>query len=268
MNAEPQVIEPGTAIVPMDLVQRAITNGASIDVLEKLMGLQERWDAGQKHKAFDAAMAAAKAEIPVINKSRSVNFTTNRGRTAYRYEDFADIADAVAPILAKHGLSYRFRTDSSPDLIAVTCIIAHRDGHSEQTTLSGPRDDSGNKNSMQAIGSAVTYLQRYTLKAALGLAASVDDDAQSAGGNARKPPPENEDDFARRWKLILDHATDDVELESQWDAEADLRAAISWRRKDPNVIHEAMRQRQTDLIAAEEKREADLQTRRLEAQDQ
>jgi len=213
-------------------------------------------------------MAAAKAKIKTINKSRSVNFTTSRGRTQYRYEDFADIADAVAPVLAEQGLSYRFRTDSSPDLIAVTCIIAHRDGHSEQTTLSGPRDDSGNKNSMQAIGSAVTYLQRYTLKAALGLAASVDDDAQSAGGNVRNPPPETEDEYAQRWKEILDTATDDVELENQWMKEAELRLAIIWRRKGrPQSIYEAMRRRQAELIAAEEKREADLQTQRLNAED-
>ena len=45
--------------------------------------------------------------------------------------------------------------------------------------MSAGRDDSGNKNSIQAVGSTTTYLQRYTLKAALGLAASDDDDGRS-----------------------------------------------------------------------------------------
>ena len=62
----------------------------------------------------------------------------------------------------------------------MTCILSHRDGHSEETTLSAGRDDSGNKNSIQAVGSTVTFLQRYTLKAALGLAAAEDDDGKSA----------------------------------------------------------------------------------------
>ena len=66
----------------------------------------------------------------------------------------------------------------------MTCVLAHRDGHSEEPSLAAGRDESGNKNSIQAIGSTVTYLQRMTLKAALGLAASErDDDAKSATSN-------------------------------------------------------------------------------------
>jgi hypothetical protein len=65
----------------------------------------------------------------------------------------------------------------------VTCIIAHSAGYSEENSLSAPFDPSGNKNPLQAIGSAQTYLQRYTLKAALGLAAAKDDDAHSVQSN-------------------------------------------------------------------------------------
>jgi hypothetical protein len=64
--------------------------------------------------------------------------------------------------------------------VTVTCIVSHRDGHFEENTLCAGRDDSGNKNSIQAIGSTLTYLQRMTLKAALGLAVSNDDDGKKA----------------------------------------------------------------------------------------
>ncbi len=40
-------------------------------------------------------------------------------------------------------------------------------------------DNSGGKNSIQAIGSAVTYLQRYTLLLLCGLAAHEHDDGAS-----------------------------------------------------------------------------------------
>ena len=63
----------------------------------------------------------------------------------------------------------------------VTCNLAHEAGHSEETTLSGPADNTGNKNAIQAIGSTLTYLQRYTLVQALGLAAAQDDDGKAAG---------------------------------------------------------------------------------------
>jgi hypothetical protein len=64
--------------------------------------------------------------------------------------------------------------------VTVSCIISHRAGHSEENSLSARHDTSGNKNPIQALGSAVTYLQRYTLKAAVGVAAAADDDGQTA----------------------------------------------------------------------------------------
>lgn len=169
-------------MTPITLIERAVASGAGVDTIGKLMELQERWDANQARKAFDEALAAAKAEIPVIMKNRTVDFTSAKGRTNYRHEDLAGIARTVDPILAKHGLSYRFRTTSAPtEPVTVTCIVSHRAGHSEENTLSAGRDESGNKNTIQAVGSTVTYLQRYTLKAALGLAASDDDDAKAVG---------------------------------------------------------------------------------------
>lgn len=173
------------AMTPMDMLNKAVSQGANIDVLEKLMSLQERWEANQARKAFDEAMASAKAEIPVIVKNRTVDFTSAKGRTHYRHEDLAEVARTVTPILAKHGLSYRFRTSSAVnEPVVVTCIVSHRDGHFEENTLTAGRDDSGNKNNIQAVGSTLTYLQRMTLKAALGLAASDDDDGAASAGSA------------------------------------------------------------------------------------
>lgn len=173
------------AMTPMDMLNKAVSQGANIDVLEKLMSLQERWEANQARKAFDEAMASAKAEIPVIIKNRTVDFTSPKGRTHYRHEDLAEVARTVTPILAKHGLSYRFRTSSAVnEPVVVTCIVSHRDGHFEENTLTAGRDDSGNKNNIQAVGSTLTYLQRMTLKAALGLAASDDDDGAASAGSA------------------------------------------------------------------------------------
>jgi ERF superfamily protein len=157
---------------PMSMLDRAVAEGASIEVLEKLMGLQERWESNQARKMFDAAVADAKAEIrPIVRNST--------GHNSKKYADFAAIASAVDPIISRHGLSYRFRTNQT-DKIAVTCVLSHKSGHYEETTLCGPADTSGNKNAIQAIGSTLTYLQRYSLVQALGLAASNDDDGRTS----------------------------------------------------------------------------------------
>jgi hypothetical protein len=180
IDHEPQQGRQIAALTPMDMIDRAVASGANVETLGKLMELQERWDKNQARKAFDNAMAAAKAELPVIFKNREVDFTSQKGRTNYRHEDLAGIAKQVDPVLAKHGLSYRYRTATEANMVTVTCIVSHRDGHSEENSLSCPHDMSGNKNPIQAQGSAITYLQRYSLKAALGLAASNDDDGKAA----------------------------------------------------------------------------------------
>lgn len=181
MKQSEHTISAVATMTPMDMLNRAVSQGAGIEVLEKLMGLQERWEANQARKAFDEAMAAAKAEIPTIKKNRTVDFTSSKGRTHYQHEDLAEVAKTVNPILSKYGLSYRFRTSSPPnEAVTVTCVVSHRLGYSEENTLSAGRDESGNKNSIQAVGSTLTYLQRMTLKAALGLAAAADDDGKHA----------------------------------------------------------------------------------------
>lgn len=167
-------------VTPLEMLNAAVARGASLELVNGLMSLYERWDAGQARKAFDAAVAAAKGDIPPIFKNKVVDFTSQKGRTNYRHEDFAEVARTVDPILNKHGLSYRHRAAQDGSKLRVTCVLSHRDGYSEETTLEAAEDHSGNKNSIQAIGSAATYLQRYTLKLALGLATSTDDDGRQS----------------------------------------------------------------------------------------
>jgi len=189
----PEIIPEATTLAvvsPMTVLDRAIEEGAGVEVLERLLGLQERWAANQARQAFDAAMAALRASLPTIVKGRKVDFTTDKGRTHYQYEDLASITEAISPAMAQQGLSFRWQTDSTkPGQIVVTCIVSHAKGHSEHTSLSCPADGTGNKNNIQAIGSAVTYLQRYTLKAAVGLAASIDDDARETTKPAEGQEP-------------------------------------------------------------------------------
>ena len=66
MNA-PAIIEHNPETVPavatpMAMIDRALASNASPETLERLLALQERWEASQARKAFDEAMANAKAE--------------------------------------------------------------------------------------------------------------------------------------------------------------------------------------------------------------
>ena len=200
-----------TSLDPMALIARAIDRGYDEARLEKLMGLQERWEANEARKAYVVAMAEFKTEGIVIRKLAEVDFTSSKGRTHYKHADLGDVVRTVTPLLARHGLSLSWDTDDSDlgtsGLVAVTCKITHAGGHSETVTMRGPLDASGNKNALQQRSSAESYLRRYTAFAALGLHAVNDDDDGRA--SHQEPTIDEEQalilkDLARETGLSID----------------------------------------------------------------
>lgn len=157
---------------PAEMIQAAISGNADLEKLEKLMQIQERWEANEAKKAYVVAMAAFKANPPKIEKTRAVSF----GTTNYKHAVLADAAEKINKALSEHGLSAGWTTSQENNTITVTCSITHNMGHSESTSLSAAPDSSGGKNSIQAIGSTVSYLERYTLFSLTGLASHDQDD--------------------------------------------------------------------------------------------
>lgn len=174
-------LQENPAITPMGMIQLAIQQNADIDKLARLMELHERWEKNEARKAYDVAMTAFKRNPPGIQKNKHVRFDTQKGVTEYDHATLDHVTDSISERLSAYGLSHRWEVSQKEDGISVTCIIRHELGHSESTTLKGPADMSGGKNAIQAIGSAVTYLQRYSLLAATGLAAKNGDDDGNSG---------------------------------------------------------------------------------------
>lgn len=173
------------AATPMQMLAVAVGRGAGIDELGKLMDLQERWERNEARKAFVSAMNAFKANPPRISKNKHVRFETSKGVVEYDHATLDHVCDAITQELGNHGVTHRWELEQAGEFIRVTCILTHEMGHSEKTSLQGPPDSSGVKNSLQAISSTVSYLQRYTLLAACGLAAeNTDNDGAGSATNA------------------------------------------------------------------------------------
>jgi hypothetical protein len=160
---------------PAMLLNIAIEKGAELDKLEKLMDLQMKWEANQARKAYTEAMAAFKANPPDIEKDKTVAY----GNTKYNHATLANVTDKINAALSQHGLSASWVTQQADKGITVVCRITHVLGHYEETSLTAPADTSGAKNAIQAIGSTISYLQRYTILALTGLATrDMDNDGQ------------------------------------------------------------------------------------------
>ena len=131
--------------------------------------------------ALAAALAKAQGEMENAGKN-SVN-----PHFRSKYADLAEIINTVRPVLAKHGLSVTQFPSFDGTLAHVETIIAHQSGEWMSGTTSSPVQ----KADPQGIGSATTYLRRYSLAAVCNLA-QEDDDANAsskAPKQSAKPMP-------------------------------------------------------------------------------
>lgn len=179
---QPLVPQSATPAALLELAMR--TDPSNLDRLERLMAMQERWQAGEAKRAWVVAMTEFKANPPVVFKDKLVSFDTQGGgNTSYRHATLADIVQAVCKGLADHKLSHRWDVKQEGGAITVTCIITHADGHSESVSMTSLPDNSGKKNAIQSVASTVTYLQRYTLQSLTGIAAQDRDEDDDGRGS-------------------------------------------------------------------------------------
>lgn len=184
MNANSAVVEQLPArtpneMTPAGLLALAVEKGADVDRLERLMALQERWEANEARKAFNSAFADFKSEAVKIIKRTEVKDGPLKGKF---HANLFDVVDATTPSLSKHGLTISWKlSKDDPAWMEVTCALRHVGGHSESVSMGAAPDTGPGRNAIQARGSAKSYLERYTATAILGLAAQ-DADTDGGGG--------------------------------------------------------------------------------------
>lgn len=205
-----EIMETLEKIEPSNLLSQAIDKGLDVESLGKLMDLQERWQANQARKLFFEAFTDFQSKCPDLRKTKSVNFDTKMGgKTEYNYAPLADICRQIGKTLKESGLSYRWEIADNPTEIKVTCLVSHLDGHTEKTTMQAGPDVSGSKNAIQARGSAIEYLKRYTLIGALGLS-TADSDIDG------RMPEYDLDKLHKDYMSIYDQVIQKDETLSKW----------------------------------------------------
>lgn len=176
----PEIVQENKLMVqsPMELANSFLTGGGSIDALEKMLALQEKYDSMQAKKAFTVAMAQFKSTPLLISKDK-VN-----GQFKSKYTSIGNLVNSSLPRMGECGLSHKWDIDQT-DKIKVTCTVTHSAGHSESVSMCAPPDTSGgaSKNPIQQIKSTITYLKSATFESIMGLAstdANVDDDGNQS----------------------------------------------------------------------------------------
>lgn len=127
-----------------------------------------------EHKTLAEALLAAQIDMPAVDRDgTNPHFKS-------KFTTLANLLSKARPVLNRHGISVQqFPATDEHGKPALTTILRHASGESEEHTASLLLA----KNDPQGLGSAITYMRRYALAAALAIADQEDDDANAATSN-------------------------------------------------------------------------------------
>lgn len=133
----------------------------------------------EKIDLLTAALSAFQGEISQPKLNKEVSVTTKAGRQyKFKYADLAECVKSAAPMLAKHGLAVTQIMLANGYLVT---LLSHKSGQWIKSVVALAYEKL---DGFQALGSAITYLKRYSYCAILGIVADADDDGNMADGNS------------------------------------------------------------------------------------
>lgn len=214
-------MQPSAEMTAMHFIDRVLRDTSiPMERLREAFDLRRELKAEYARNAYDAAFADMQPKLPTIDRNGKIEIRAKDNKTGERtgaiqqssaFADWADINEAIRPILGEHGFGLSFRTGQTPQgRIEVKCILSHRDGHREETSFSGEYDTTGSKNNMQAGGSSLSYLKRYTACAILNITsrAKVDRDDDGVAGGAPAATDITSDQVANLMRIVREVGAD------------------------------------------------------------
>lgn len=178
------VDEPGA----MALLRIALERDGGIDVIERLSALREREQEREAERAFDAAMATFRAQVPPIPRDRRGAGFAPKGGGAIHYVMYAPletIQRVCDPLLSAVGLRYWWSSEATADTVTTTCHLRHVGGFGQRSTMTLPVTGPPKSSATQAHGGTRSFAKRLTLSDVLGI--TTTDDVDGADG-ARTDP--------------------------------------------------------------------------------
>lgn len=171
---DPQATSPMAALVAL------ARSGLDAESLGRMLAMHERILSRDARIAYHDAMARFRAACPPVPRTHDGSIRRDGAtEVRIRYAPRHVIAEHIRPYLAECGLSYRYETEIDDQLLTVTCVVTHVDGHEERASFRCRAQDAAppRATGVQIAGSAMEYGMRYSLIAALGLSTGPDPDA-------------------------------------------------------------------------------------------
>jgi len=171
------------AVSPMRLLEMAVSKGADISTIERLVALQEKMLSRDSEMAFNGAMNKAQQAM-----GRIATDLTNP-QTRSQYASYAALDRKVRPVYTEHGFSLSFDTgEAAAEMVRAICHVSHEAGFTRTYHVDMPADGKGAKGGdvmtkTHATGAAMSYGQRYLLKYIFNIAIGEDDTDGNTNGD-------------------------------------------------------------------------------------
>lgn len=198
MTNDVQILETQQP-TPMTIISQMVTSGSmDVETVKGLLDIQKSLDLQESIRSFNRDFAMMRSEMPIFKREKKAYTTT--------YTPLEDIMKLAQPVLSKYGFSASFSTSQiDAKAVSVTCDIMHRDGHSKSTSLIVPVEVvTKGMNSMQALGSAITYGKRYTISGLLNIVTADDQDNNGFAESARQAKPKISDEQMEKAKKAIE----------------------------------------------------------------
>ena len=157
-----------------ELIARAIDSGTDASTLERLLAMRKELKEEWAREQFNLDLARFQVECPIIEKKKEVK--DRNGKILYKYAPIDDIIDQVKKPLSDCGFSYRFHQDASDGKVKITCILSHRNGHEESSSMeTGLATKTEIMSGPQQIASTVTFNKRYSFCGVTGIMSGDED---------------------------------------------------------------------------------------------
>lgn len=134
----------------------------------------EYFSATDDRKDLAAALVRAQTHMgAAVKDSKNPHFRSS-------YASLTAVIHAVVPALNAQGIAVLQMPHIDEEVVQLTTTLLHTSGQMISSTVGTPM---GKKKDAQAVGSAITYLRRYSLQSIMGLPVEDDD------GNAASQRP-------------------------------------------------------------------------------
>lgn len=101
-----------------------------------------------------------------------------------KYVPLENVVETIDDVAPKHGLTYsQYPVTTENGLVGISTVLLHESGEYIEFPPATTKPD---KNTAQGVGSALTYMRRYSLSAVFGITSDQDDDGNEASGKSNK----------------------------------------------------------------------------------